>query len=126
MTFEQRYVFHFEAAHELGSTVASKDHPYAHIHGHSFQVTLFVRGEKLSDKGWLTDFAKLRAEGERLRDMLDHRFLNHIEGLEVPTLEHIAQFIFEKAKPNLPLLSAVELARPSLGESVRYENTTTA
>lgn len=122
MTFEQRYTFHFEAAHELGGNVDSKDHPYAHIHGHSFQVTLFVRGNELGPKGWLTDFAHLRQAGEDVRAGLDHRFLNHIEGLEVPTLEHIARYIFREVKGRQPLLAAVEVARPSLGESVRYED----
>ena len=121
MTFEQRYTFHFEAAHELGANVAGTDHPYAHIHGHSFQVTLFLRGKSLGPKGWLTDFAEVRRVSGDLRDRLDHRFLNHIEGLELPTLEHIARYVFEKAKAGLPLLAAVEVARPSLGESVRYE-----
>jgi len=122
MTFEQRYTFHFEAAHELGSNVDSTDHPYAHVHGHSFQVTLFLRGEELGPKGWLTDFARVRKSGEAVRDRLDHRFLNHIEGLEVPTLEHVARYIFVAVKAEQPLLAAVEVARPSLGESVRYED----
>lgn len=119
--FEQRYRFHFEAAHELGSNVADKDHPYAHVHGHSFEVLLVLRGERVNEKGWLTDFADVRAEAERLRGLLDHRFLNHIEGLAKPTLENIARFILDEAKARLPLLAAVEVARPSLGEAVRYE-----
>lgn len=119
--FEQRYTFHFEAAHELARNVESADHPYAHVHGHSFQVTLFLRGPKLSDKGWLTDFGDVRKTAGGLRDLLDHRFLNHIEGLEVPTLENLSKFIFDKARGELQLLSAVEVARPSLGESCRYE-----
>ncbi|MEM1379114.1 MAG: 6-carboxytetrahydropterin synthase [Pseudomonadota bacterium] len=121
MTFEQRYTFHFEAAHELGENVADTDHPYAHIHGHSFQVTLFLRGAGLSPKGWLCDFADVRRAADQLRETLDHRFLNHIEGLALPTLENVAKFIFDRGNQALPLLAAVEVARPSLGESVRYE-----
>ena len=119
--FEQRSTFHFEAAHELGQNVSDTDHPYAHVHGHSFQVTLFLRGQKLGPKGWLTDFSRVREVSDKLRELLDHRFLNHIKGLETPTLENIAVFIFEKAKADLGQLSAVEVARPSLGESCRYE-----
>lgn len=119
--YEQRYRFHFEAAHELGRNVDSDDHPYAHIHGHSFETILFLRGETLSDKGWLTDFADVRKASDAVRAILDHSYLNKIEGLEVPTLENLAKFIFDKTKPRLPALAAVEVLRPSLGEAVRYE-----
>lgn len=121
MTYEQRYSFHFEAAHQLGKNVDSSAHPYAHVHGHSFQVTLFLRGNKLSEKGWLVDFAEVRRTGDQLHKLLDHRYLNDIQGLELPTLENLTRFIFETAHTDLPALAAVEVARPSLGESVRYE-----
>jgi 6-pyruvoyltetrahydropterin/6-carboxytetrahydropterin synthase len=119
--FEQRYRFFFEAAHELGGNVGGGDHPYAQVHGHSFEVLLILRGDELGPKGWLTDFALVRAEADALRDVLDHRFLNHIEGLEVPTLENLARYIFERSSKSLAQLAAVEVARPSLGESARYE-----
>ncbi|MEE4208376.1 MAG: 6-carboxytetrahydropterin synthase [Parvularcula sp.] len=119
--FDLRYSFSFEAAHELGRNVASKDHPYAHVHGHSFHVTMFLRAEALGEPGWVTDFGEVRAAAGRIHDLLDHRFLNAIEGLEQPTLERMAAFIFDRTKTDLPLLSAVEIARPSLGEAVRYE-----
>lgn len=118
--YEQRYRFHFEAAHELGGNVESADHPYAHIHGHSFEVVLILRGDALGPKGWLTDFADVRGAADDLRALLDHRFLNKIEGLEVPTLENLARFILDRTKERLPRLSEVEVGRPSLGESVSY------
>lgn len=121
MTFEQRYRFHFEAAHELGGNVEGDNHPYARIHGHSFEVTLLLRGDHLGAEGWIADFAEVRRVAGSLRESLDHRFLNRIEGLETPTLEHIARHIFERGAKALPLLAAVDVARPSLGESVRYE-----
>ena len=119
--FEQRYKFHFEAAHQLARNVNDQEHPYAHVHGHSFEVLLILRGEALNEKGWLTDFGVVRAAADEMRELLDHRYLNDIEGLELPTLEIIARFVLERTKSSLPLLSAVEVARPSLGESVRYE-----
>ncbi|GGY43413.1 6-pyruvoyl trahydropterin synthase family protein [Parvularcula lutaonensis] len=119
--FEQRYRFHFEAAHQLGVNVDTKDHPYAHVHGHSFEVFLILRGKELGPKGWLTDFGRVRKTAEEIHDLLDHRYLNDIEGLEVPTLENIAKFIFDKASASLEKLAAVEVNRPSLGEQVRYE-----
>jgi 6-pyruvoyltetrahydropterin/6-carboxytetrahydropterin synthase len=119
--YEQRYRFFFEAAHELGGNVGGGDHPYAQVHGHSFEVLLILRGAEVGPKGWLTDFALVKAEAEALRETLDHAFLNHIEGLEVPTLENIARYIFERSRAELGALAAVEVARPSLGESARYE-----
>lgn len=119
--FEQRYSFHFEAAHELGGNVPDQDHPYARVHGHSFETTLFLSGEQLNERGWLTDFAHVRKAAENVRDTLDHRFLNEIPGLEKPTLEILARFIFDRVKTDLPALSAVEVGRPSLGEVVRFE-----
>ncbi|NNU15304.1 6-carboxytetrahydropterin synthase [Parvularcula sp. ZS-1/3] len=119
--FEQRYRFHFEAAHQLGANVQDKEHPYAHVHGHSFEVYLILRGEELGPKGWLTDFSRVRQTADDIHALLDHRYLNDIEGLELPTLERLALFIFEKAKPALEKLAAVEVNRPSLGEQVRYE-----
>ena len=118
---EQRIVFRFEAAHELGSNVGDPSHDYAHIHGHSFEATLILRGEPDPDKGWLIDFATVRAEADRVRGLLDHRLLNAIEGIGKPTLENLGRFIFDQAKGALAPLAAVEVARPSLGEAVRYE-----
>ncbi|MEM0929901.1 MAG: 6-carboxytetrahydropterin synthase [Pseudomonadota bacterium] len=118
---EQRLVFHFEAAHELGSNVGDPSHDYAHIHGHSFMTTLILRGEPDPETGWLIDFAQVRAESERIRGVLDHRLLNAIEGIGKPTLENLGRYIFDLAKDALPPLAAVEVARPSLGEAVRFE-----
>jgi 6-pyruvoyltetrahydropterin/6-carboxytetrahydropterin synthase len=115
--YEQTYRFGFEAAHELAQNV-SPGHDYAHVHGHSFQVTITLRADSLGEAGWVCDFAEVRAACEAVRARLDHRYLNRIEGLERPTLEVIARWVFERLA--LPGLAAVEVARPSLGEAVRY------
>ena len=120
---EQSYRFGFEAAHELGANVADSSegegHDYAHVHGHSFRVTVTLRGEP-GPQGWLRDFAEVRTACEGVRDVLDHRFLNRVEGLERPTLETLARWVFERLRTPLPELASVELARPSLSEAVRY------
>lgn len=115
---EQDYSFGFEAAHELGANAAA-GHDYAHVHGHSFRVTVRLRGEP-GPQGWLRDYAEVRAACEAVRDALDHRFLNRIDGLERPTLETLARWCFERLAPALPELAMVEVARPSLCEAVRY------
>lgn len=124
--YEQSLTFHFEAAHELGSLVGDdSSHPYAHIHGHSFMVIVTVAAKDVSETGgWVMDFAELRAACDQIRDKLDHRFLNQIEGLSRPTLENIARFIADQLRPNLEQLFAVEVSRPSLGERVIYRPST--
>ncbi|MEM9233396.1 MAG: 6-carboxytetrahydropterin synthase QueD [Pseudomonadota bacterium] len=119
--FEQSYSFHFEAAHELGANVKNTpDHPYSHIHGHSFHVTVTLAADAVGEKGWVMDFAELKAACEDVRSKLDHRFLNHIEGLERPTLENLARYIFGILSASLSDLATVDVARPSLQERVRY------
>ncbi len=119
--YEQSYQFTFEAAHDLAENVrGTNDHPYSRIHGHSFVVTLTLRAEKLAPEGWIIDFAKLKAICERLHGLLDHRLLNAIPGLERPTLENTAAWIFNAAVAEAPALFKVELSRPTLNERVAY------
>ncbi len=119
--YEQSYQFTFEAAHDLAENVRGEgDHPYSRIHGHSFVVTLTLRAEKLAPEGWIIDFARLRDICARLREKLDHRLLNSIAGLERPTLENTAAWIFKAAAVEAPALYRVELERPTLNERVAY------
>jgi len=119
--YEQSFQFAFEAAHDLAETVEGQsDHPYARLHGHSFVATLTLRAERLAPEGWIIDFADLKAIAAELRGRLDHRLLNTIEGLERPTLENIASWIFKEASRRAPALYKVELQRPTLNERVAY------
>ncbi len=119
--YEQSYQFTFEAAHDLAEAVkGDSDHPYARIHGHSFVATLTLRAESLAPEGWIMDFSSLRDICDRLRARLDHRLLNAIPGLERPTLENIAAWIFKAAASDAPALYRIDLARPTLHERVAY------
>jgi 6-pyruvoyltetrahydropterin/6-carboxytetrahydropterin synthase len=53
------------------------------------------------------DFADLKRAFQPLYEQLDHNYLNDIAGLENPTSERLATWIWEHLKPTLPLLSAV-------------------
>jgi 6-pyruvoyltetrahydropterin/6-carboxytetrahydropterin synthase len=119
--YEQSYEFTFEAAHDLAENVKGQDdHPYSRIHGHSFVVTLTLRARELAPEGWIIDFATLRDACDRLHALLDHRLLNTIEGLERPTLENTAAWIFKRAAKDLTALYKVEIARRTLNERVAY------
>ncbi|MCB1690618.1 MAG: 6-carboxytetrahydropterin synthase QueD [Halioglobus sp.] len=99
--------FHFEAAHRLPNV--PDGHKCARLHGHSFQVRLVVTGEAPEPSGWVMDFAELKSAFNPLYDQLDHRYLNDIPGLENPTSENIARWIWDRLKPDVPLLSEVEI-----------------
>jgi 6-pyruvoyltetrahydropterin/6-carboxytetrahydropterin synthase len=97
--------FTFEAAHRLPNV--PQGHKCSRLHGHSFTVILYLEGLPDNRYGWLIDFGDLKAAFEPTLDKLDHRYLNEIEGLENPTSENLAQWIWREAKPRLPVLSKV-------------------
>ena len=97
--------FRLEAAHRLPNVPAG--HKCARLHGHSFAVELQVSGELGADTGWVMDFSDIKAAFQPLYERLDHHYLNDIEGLENPTSERLAIWIWERLKPALPQLSAV-------------------
>ncbi len=96
-------VYYIEAARRLPNLPAS--HPCSNVHGHSFRLEIFVTGPINPVKGWVIDFADLDAAFEPLRTQLDHRYLNDIPGLENPTSERMAEWIWHQLKPGLPGLS---------------------
>ena len=97
--------FTLEAAHRLPNVPPG--HKCARLHGHSFQVEVHVSGEPGADTGWIMDFAEVKAAFAPLFSQLDHRYLNEVEGLENPTSERIAVWIWERLKPALPALSQI-------------------
>jgi 6-pyruvoyltetrahydropterin/6-carboxytetrahydropterin synthase len=99
--------FTFEAAHRLPNVPAG--HKCARLHGHSFKVTIRVRGEVDPATGWVMDFADIKAAFQPLYDRLDHYYLNEIEGLENPTSEVLARWIWDRLQPDLPGLSQIDV-----------------
>jgi 6-pyruvoyltetrahydropterin/6-carboxytetrahydropterin synthase len=95
----------FEAAHRLPNV--PPDHKCARLHGHSFRVAVYVSGEPGVETGWLVDFADIDAACAPVVDALDHRYLNEIEGLDNPTSERIAMWIWARVAPALPGLSRI-------------------
>lgn len=97
--------FTFEAAHLLPNVPTG--HKCGRLHGHSFRVELHVEGPLGEHSGWVMDYADIKAAFKPILDRLDHHYLNDIPGLENPTSEVIARWIWEQMKPVLPLLSEV-------------------
>ena len=97
--------FSFEAAHRLPNVPAG--HKCARLHGHSFLVRVTVDGPVGERTGWVMDFADLKVAFAPLHDRLDHRYLNEVPGLENPTSEQLAQWIWQALKPGLPQLHRI-------------------
>jgi 6-pyruvoyltetrahydropterin/6-carboxytetrahydropterin synthase len=97
--------FRFEAAHRLPNV--PEGHKCGRLHGHSFRVELHVSGPIDPSTGWVIDFADIKKAFKPHLDRLDHFYLNDIEGLENPTSENIAIWIWRRVKPAIPLLSKV-------------------
>jgi 6-pyruvoyltetrahydropterin/6-carboxytetrahydropterin synthase len=98
-------VFSIEAAHWLPNV--PEGHKCRRMHGHSFQVQISVEGPLDPRLGWVMDFADLKAAFQPIEDALDHRCLNDVAGLENPTSENLARWIWQHLKPELPALSQV-------------------
>lgn len=97
--------FSFEAAHRLPGVPAS--HKCYRMHGHSYRVSLSLTGPVDPAVGWVMDFGVVADVFEPLRAELDHATLNDVPGLDNPTAEHIARWVWDRVKPTLPLLTTV-------------------
>ena len=97
--------FTLEAAHRLPNVPPG--HKCARLHGHSFGIAVYVAGPVGVTSGWVLDFADIKAAFAPIDATLDHHYLNDIPGLENPTSENLARWIWDKLAPSLPQLSRV-------------------
>jgi 6-pyruvoyltetrahydropterin/6-carboxytetrahydropterin synthase len=110
--------FFFEAAHYLPS--APPGHPSSRVHGHSFRARISIDGEPDPENGMIMHLDDLELALAEARDALDHRFLNEVEGLETPTLERIAMWLWDRLHNKLPGLAEIEIMRESCQEGCVY------
>jgi len=97
--------FIFESAHRL--PFVPEGHKCARLHGHSFSAEIHVGGEVDPRTGWIIDFGDIKAAFKPFYDQLDHNYLNEIPGLENPTSENLAKWIWDQLSPVLPGLTRV-------------------
>ncbi|WP_109530789.1 6-carboxytetrahydropterin synthase QueD [Nocardia sp. NBC_01377] len=97
--------FTFEAAHRLPNV--PDGHKCARLHGHSYKVAIHVRGEVEAESGWVMDFGEVKKAFAPLADQLDHHYLNEVPGLENPTSEVLARWIWQQLADVLPLSQVV-------------------
>lgn len=108
--------FTFDAAHRLDAGAPEN----RRIHGHSFYAEVTLRGEPDSATGMLHEFGSVKEALGEIAEELDHRLLNDIPDLGLPTLENITRWIFRKARARFPEVVHVRVRRPSYGESCSY------
>jgi 6-pyruvoyltetrahydropterin/6-carboxytetrahydropterin synthase len=113
--------FGFEAAHRL--PFVPPGHKCSRLHGHSFRVAVHLKGPVDPVAGWVLDFAEIKDAWRPLDDALDHRYLNEVPGLENPTSENLARWIWDRLVTVLPGLSQIEV-RETCTSGCIYEGPT--
>jgi 6-pyruvoyltetrahydropterin/6-carboxytetrahydropterin synthase len=108
MKFELKQHFQIESARFLPHL--EKSHPCARMHGHSFKIVLTLIGEADAKLGWVIDYNEIQAKMKPILEKIDHRVLNEVEGLENPTSELLAKWIYDRARTTLPILTKVTVA----------------
>jgi 6-pyruvoyltetrahydropterin/6-carboxytetrahydropterin synthase len=112
--------FTFEAAHHLPH-IFPDGHVNTRLHGHSFRVRVTLEGKPDSKTGLISDLGAVKNAFDSAREQLDHRYLNEVKGLETPTLENIAMWLWRHFASNLPGLAQVGVYRDTCGEGCEYQ-----
>jgi len=99
--------YRFEAAHFLPRVPAG--HKCRRMHGHSYALRVSIEGEPDAERGWIMDFAAMDEVVEPVVRRLDHQVLNEVAGLENPTSELLAAWLWRELEGRLPLVE-IEVA----------------
>jgi len=99
--------FTFDSAHYLPNV--PETHKCRAIHGHTYRLTIYLTGSLHPQLGWVMDFSDLKKVVGPVIDQVDHKMLNNVPGLENPTCELLAQWLWNAIKPSIPQLSKIEL-----------------
>lgn len=96
------------------------NHKCSRLHGHSFKIEIHISGDVDPHLGWVKDFEYIKANFEPLFDQLDHRYLNDIKGLENPTSENLAHWVWSNLLPGLPELEKVVIKETCTSGCIYY------
>jgi 6-pyruvoyltetrahydropterin/6-carboxytetrahydropterin synthase len=111
-------VFTFEAAHLLPNV--PNGHKCGRLHGHSYRVILRISGEVDPVSGWIVDFGEIDAACRPIFQQLDHGYLNEIPGLDNPTSENLARWIFDRVDLPGGVLRSVTVSETCTSECTVY------
>jgi 6-pyruvoyltetrahydropterin/6-carboxytetrahydropterin synthase len=115
MKFELSQRFYFEAAHTLRRKIDAAGS--LRIHGHTYHAEVTIAGKPDPESGMMMDLAFLRQEVEKVREKLDHHFLDEVPGLGPATLENLCAFIYNDLKASLPNIHRITIERPASGDT---------
>lgn len=118
MSYELSKTFVFDAAHTLDYT--AEPETTRRIHGHSYWAEVTVRGAPDPATGMVIDFFTFEKLLNKVRDSLDHQYLDDIPGLKPATLENLCAWIWKRLQPELPNLFKVAILRKSTGHRCVY------
>lgn len=110
--------FTFDSAHFLPNV--DDNHKCRSVHGHTYILTIYIEREPDKNLGWVMDFAEIKSAVLPVLKIIDHKMLNDIPGLENPTCELIAKWLWEKIKSLIPSMNKIEL-RENPASGVIYE-----
>jgi len=99
--------FTFDSAHYLPNV--PDGHKCKEIHGHTYHLTIFIEGDLEEHLEWVMDFAYIKTVTDPVINKIDHKLINNIPGLENPTCENFAVWLWDAIKPEIPLLKRIEL-----------------
>ena len=114
MKFELSQRFYFEAAHTLRRKIDAAGS--LRIHGHTYHAEVTLAGKPDPESGMMMDLAFLRQEVEKVREKLDHHFLDEVPGIGPATLENLCAFIYNDLKGALPNIHRITIERPASGD----------
>jgi len=114
MIYELSQRFHFEAAHTLERRIDAE--ASRRVHGHTYHAEVSLRGQPDERDGMVMDLGEFRRLLGEVRELLDHRLLDEVDGLARPTLEGLCAFIASRLKDRLPGLARVSLWRSATGD----------
>jgi 6-pyruvoyltetrahydropterin/6-carboxytetrahydropterin synthase len=121
MTYELSQRFYFEAAHTLRRKIDAEGS--LRIHGHTYHAEVTIAGNPDPESGMMMDLAFFRQEVDKVREKLDHHFLDEVAGLGPATLENLCAFIYNDLKGALPNIYCITIKRPASGDTCRlYPN----
>ncbi len=114
MKYELSQRFYFEAAHTLRRKIDAEGS--LRIHGHTYHAEVTIAGKPDPESGMMMDLAFLRQEVEKVRQQLDHRFLDEVAGIGPATLENLCSFIHKQLIASLPNIDRITVWRPASGD----------
>jgi 6-pyruvoyltetrahydropterin/6-carboxytetrahydropterin synthase len=113
-TFEVCQRFYFDAAHSLKRDIETEGS--RRIHGHTYHAEVAVRGALDTKTGMVMDIGLIRLEVAKVRELLDHHYLDEVPDLGIPTLENLCIYIEKTMRKNGLALSRISVWRESLGD----------